>query len=69
MDLIHETWFWVLIIAGPIAVVVATLARLAKREPPPDLPPSVHALGFPEDEEDDEWGEPSKNNSRGKPEH
>lgn len=69
MDLIHETWFWVLIIVGPIGVVVATLARLAKREPPPDLPPSVHALGFDDEEQEDDWGKPGLDSRNRRPEH
>jgi hypothetical protein len=57
MELLHHTWFWVVIIVGPIATVVGILARLAKREPPPDLPPGVKPLGFDDDDEDD-WGVP-----------
>lgn len=56
MDLFHQTWFWVVIIVGPIGAVVGILARLAKREPPPDLPPTVKPLGFDDEDEDDDWG-------------
>lgn len=38
MNLLHATWFWVLIIAGPIATVAGILARLARFEPPPQIP-------------------------------
>ncbi|MBV8046119.1 MAG: hypothetical protein JO171_03140 [Paludibacterium sp.] len=38
MNLLHATWFWALVIAGPIATVVAILARLSRLEPPPMLP-------------------------------
>ncbi|MCW3481494.1 hypothetical protein OL229_18310 [Neisseriaceae bacterium JH1-16] len=39
--MLHSIWFWVVIILAPIATVVGTLARLAKREPPMQLPPGV----------------------------
>ncbi|TDR73570.1 hypothetical protein [Paludibacterium purpuratum] len=41
MNLLHSTWFWGLIIAGPFATVVAILARLSRLEPPPTLPDRV----------------------------
>jgi hypothetical protein len=34
--MIHETWFWLLIILSPVVTTIATLARLARRS---DLPP------------------------------
>ncbi|RXZ45020.1 hypothetical protein [Crenobacter cavernae] len=34
-------WLWLLLIVGPIVTVIGTLARLAKKEPPPDLPDSA----------------------------
>lgn len=34
MSLLHSTWFWVLIILGPVGTVIGILSRLARREPP-----------------------------------
>ncbi|MGL6071307.1 hypothetical protein [Craterilacuibacter sp.] len=41
MDMLHSTWFWCVVAAAPFVLVISTLARLARREPPPDLPPGV----------------------------
>lgn len=41
MDYLHSTWFWCVVAAAPFVMAVGTLARLARREPPPDLPPGV----------------------------
>lgn len=30
MNLLHSDWFWVLIIAGPVASVIGILSRLAR---------------------------------------
>ncbi|AOZ52319.1 hypothetical protein [Chromobacterium vaccinii] len=51
MDVLHSTWFWLAVIAAPAILVIGTLARLARREPPVKLPPGVKPLGW--DEEDD----------------
>lgn len=32
MNILQETWFWVLMIAAPIITVAGILARLARRE-------------------------------------
>jgi hypothetical protein len=34
MNLLHSTWFWMLIILGPIGTVIGILSRLARRESP-----------------------------------
>ncbi|AUH51886.1 hypothetical protein CXB49_14175 [Chromobacterium sp. ATCC 53434] len=52
MDVLHSTWFWVAVIVAPIATVAGILARLAKREPPPDLPPGVKPLAWDDADED-----------------
>jgi hypothetical protein len=59
MDVLHSTWFWVAIIAAPAITVVGVLARLAKREPPIQLPPGVAPLAW-DDEEDAPAGEAEK---------
>lgn len=41
MDFLHSTWFWCVVAAAPFVMVVGTLARLARQEPPPVLPPGV----------------------------
>lgn len=41
MNLLHETWFWVLIIAAPAGTVIATLARMSKKTGDGKLPPGV----------------------------
>lgn len=60
MDLLHSTWFWVLIIAGPAVTAIGTLARMArqaKQQGPIKLPPGVipgtYATDKPDDDEDD----------------
>lgn len=59
MDLLHSTWFWVLMIIGPIVTVVGTLARLSKKQGPIKLPPGVipgtYATDKQDDDEDDDW--------------
>jgi len=41
MNLLHETWFWVLIIVAPVGTVIATLARMSKKTGDTKLPPGV----------------------------
>ena len=41
MDLLHNTWFWVIIIAAPVATIIGTLARMSQKQPPLKLPPGV----------------------------
>lgn len=41
MNLLHETWFWVLIIVAPVGTVIATLARMSKKSGDGKLPPGV----------------------------
>lgn len=41
MDLLHSTWFWLIIIGAPLGTAIATLARLSQKQPPLDLPPGV----------------------------
>jgi len=50
MSLLQETWFWVWIIAAPIITVIGMLARLARREPPPRLPPTTKLSPTEEDD-------------------
>ncbi|UTH73007.1 hypothetical protein [Chromobacterium sp. IIBBL 290-4] len=57
MDVLHATWFWVVIIVAPALAVVGTLARLARREPPIKLPPGVRAQAWDDEEEDAPSGE------------
>ena len=45
MDLVHSTWFWVLIMGAPAVGAIGTLIRLSRREPPPDLPPGRYFMG------------------------
>jgi hypothetical protein len=33
MNVLHTTWFWLLIILGPVFTVLGILARLARKEP------------------------------------
>ena len=35
MNVLHTTWFWLVLILGPIGTVVGILARLARSTPPP----------------------------------
>ncbi|WP_024301587.1 hypothetical protein [Pseudogulbenkiania sp. MAI-1] len=57
MDIVHETWFWVVVIGAPLVSALGLLARLARKEPPIELPPGVvpQPYAFDEEEEDD-WG-------------
>jgi len=59
MDLLHSTWFWILMIAGPFVTVVGTLARLSKKQGPIKLPPGVIpgtcATDKQDDDEEDDW--------------
>lgn len=57
MDVLHSTWFWLAVIAAPAITAVGVLARLARREPPVELPPGVKPLGWDGDEEDAPSGE------------
>ncbi|KMJ54668.1 hypothetical protein ACG97_02745 [Vogesella sp. EB] len=41
MDLLHSTWFWIVIIGAPLGTVLGTLARLSQKQPPIELPPGV----------------------------
>ncbi|OHX14465.1 hypothetical protein [Chromobacterium sphagni] len=52
MDVLHATWFWVVVIAAPAIALIGTLARLARKEPPIKLPPGVVPLRWEDDEED-----------------
>lgn len=60
MDLLHATWFWVAIIVAPIFTVLATLARLARREPPPKLSPGVSPLRWQDETEGDDDEPPAR---------
>ncbi|POZ60555.1 hypothetical protein [Chromobacterium alticapitis] len=51
MDVLHSTWFWVAVIAAPVATVVGILSRLSRREPPIELPPGVRPLRWDEEED------------------
>lgn len=42
MDILHETWFWIVLIAAPIITVAGILARLARREPADKYAPFAH---------------------------
>jgi len=35
MNVLHSTWFWLLLTLGPICTVVGILTRLARSTPPP----------------------------------
>lgn len=54
MDLMHSTLFWILIAAAPAVTALGILIRLARREPPPDLPPGVKPLGRDDENQDDD---------------
>ncbi|MDC7708535.1 hypothetical protein [Vogesella indigofera] len=41
MDLLHSTWFWIVIIGAPLGTIITTLARLSQKQPPIELPPGV----------------------------
>lgn len=41
MDLLHSTWFWVLMIVAPVGTVIATLARMSRKTGDGKLPPGV----------------------------
>jgi len=63
----HSIWVWIAIIVAPIATVVGTLVRLAKREPPLNLPPGVAPGSYrrfdddpPEDDEPLKKDEPPR---------
>lgn len=49
MDLLHSTWFWVVIILAPAVTVIGILARLARLEPLPDWVPAVQPGSEPSD--------------------
>ncbi|QEL54681.1 hypothetical protein [Chromobacterium paludis] len=51
MDVLHATWFWLAVIAAPVATVVGILSRLSRREPPIPLPPGVQPLAWDDDGE------------------
>lgn len=60
MDIVHETWFWVVVIGAPLVSALGLLARLARKEPPIELPPGVvpQPYTFDEEEEgDNAWDE------------
>lgn len=57
MDLVHSTWFWVLIMGAPAVGAIGTLIRLSRREPPPDLPPGVKSQPYANDDSDKEEGD------------
>lgn len=59
MDLMHSTLFWVVIAAAPAVTALGILIRLARREPPPELPPSVKPLGWDEEDKDDDAAPPA----------
>lgn len=55
MALLHSTWFWILVIGAPLITIVSTLVRLARKEPPIELPPGVVPKPW-SDDDDDEHG-------------
>lgn len=54
MDIFHETWFWVVVIGAPLVSVIGTLIRLARKEPPIQLPPGVVPQPYRFDDEENE---------------
>ncbi|MBN3005550.1 hypothetical protein HNO92_003732 [Chromobacterium alkanivorans] len=60
MDLMHSTLFWIVIAAAPAVTALGILIRLARREPPPDLPAGVKPLGWDDEERDEDAEPPTK---------
>ncbi|MGR2661345.1 hypothetical protein [Chromobacterium haemolyticum] len=59
MDLMHSTLFWVIIAAAPAVTALGILIRLARREPPPELPASVKPLAWDDEDQDGDAGPPA----------
>ncbi|AXE36555.1 hypothetical protein [Chromobacterium phragmitis] len=55
MDVLHSTWFWLAVIAAPAITAVGVLARLARREPPIELPPGARPLRWEDEDEPEIW--------------